>query len=227
MGHLRAQVTPEQRDQVEADLVEYAKTFEPRRLTTLARRIRDQLDPDGPAPQEPMAGACGELRLRDRRDGGLGLEGWLDAEAGAQFRDLIEQLAQPRPASENIPAQRSIPQRRADALAELCGLARSAPDAPATAGEPPHLSVTLDLEALRAAVGAATPGLRPAVVRRPGQAPGLRLQAHPGGARGTVGAVGRGAGPAQCPAGAADRVEFIPPAILDPHRRPLVNSFWR
>lgn len=158
MTLLGTDVTAEQYAQVEADLVEYARSFEPRRLAMLARRIRDRLDPDGPPPDEPepMAGACGELRLRDRRGGGVGLEGWLDAEAGAQFRDLIEQLARPRPAGESIPDERSTAQRQADALAELCGLARSASDAPGSAGEPPHVSVTLGLEALRAAVGAAS-----------------------------------------------------------------------
>ena len=74
MTLLGANVTAQQRQQVEADLVEHAKTFEPHRLAILARRILDRLDPDGPPPPEPapMAGACGELRLRDRRDGGLG-----------------------------------------------------------------------------------------------------------------------------------------------------------
>lgn len=158
MALLGASVTPQQRQQIENDLVEHARTFEPHRLAILARRIRDRLDPDGPPPPEPapMAGACGELRLRDRRDGGLGLEGWLDAETGAQFRNLIAQFARPRPASENIPDQRSVTQRQADALAELCGLAASAREMPHNGGEPPHLNVTLDLESLRAAIGAAT-----------------------------------------------------------------------
>jgi hypothetical protein len=108
MTLLGSEVSAAQRAQAEADLIEYARSFEPRRLAILARRIRDRLEPDGPPPREPepMAEACGELRLRDRRDGGLGLEGWLDAEAGAQLRGLIDQLAKPRPASETIPDAR-------------------------------------------------------------------------------------------------------------------------
>lgn len=111
----------EARDRVEH--AEHARSFESRRLAILARRIRDRLDPDGPRPAEPepMAAACGELRLRDRRDGGVGLEGWLDAEAGTQLRELLGQLAKPRPAAENLPDQRTAPQRQANALAELCG----------------------------------------------------------------------------------------------------------
>lgn len=292
MTLLGPNVTPEQREQVEADLVEHARSFEPRRLAILARRIRDRLDPDGPCPAEPepMAGACGELRLRDRRDGGVGLEGWLDAEAGAQFRELIDRLAKTRPAGETIPDQRTAPQRQADALAELCGLARAAHDVPDSGGEPPHVSVTLNLEALRTALGAAIldygdhlsaadvrrlacdcklipmvlggpsepldvgrisrsvpPALRRALTIRdrgcafPGcNRPPRRCDAHhvihwaDGGTTCLDNCV------LLCPmhhrevhhtgweiAIRSDRVEFIPPEILDPHRRPLVNIFWR
>jgi hypothetical protein len=292
MTLLGAGVTAAQRAEVEADLVEYARSFEPRRLAVLARRIRDRLEPDGPPPREPepMAEACGELRLRDRRDGGLGLEGWLDAEAGAQLRGLIDQLAKPRPASETIPDARSLAQRQADALAELCGLARSAQDAPSSAGEPTHLTVTLELAALRAAVGAATldfgqqltPAqarrlacdckLIPAVLGGPSEPldVGRIRRSVPLGLRRAVTIRDRGCTfpgcnrrPRQCDVHHVthwadsgdtclgnccllcprhhrevhetgwkltihpDRVEFIPPAILDPLRRPLTNPYWR
>ncbi|HEX5347782.1 MAG TPA: hypothetical protein VFW64_11895, partial [Pseudonocardiaceae bacterium] len=54
-----------------------------------------------------------------------GDSGWkdLEAEHGAAFRSLIDQLAGPRPASEGIPDPRSTPQRNAEALLEICGLA--------------------------------------------------------------------------------------------------------
>lgn len=39
----------------------------------------------------------GELWLRDRRDGGLGLESWFGAEHGAMLRSLTDQLAVSRP----------------------------------------------------------------------------------------------------------------------------------
>ncbi|MGQ0773248.1 MAG: DUF222 domain-containing protein [Pseudonocardiales bacterium] len=285
-------MTPQQREQVEADLVEQARTVEPHRLAILARRIRDHLDPDGPPPPEPdpIADACGELRLRNRRDGGLGLEGWLDPEAGAQFRDLIEQLARPRPASEGIPDQRSVAQRQADALAELCGLARTAPDVPHSSGEPPHVSVTVNLEALRAAVGAATLNygqqlsaaqlrrlacdckIIPVVLGGPSEPldVGRAQRTVPLGLRRALITRDKGCAfpgcdrpPRQCEAHHVvhwadggetclencvllcprhhrevhnigwelvvypDRVEFIPPAIIDPLRRPLINPIWR
>jgi hypothetical protein len=72
--------------------------------------------------------------LWDRRDGRLGLEGYLEPEHRAAFRSLIDQLAAPRPATDAIPDTRSTPQRNADALLEICGLARAAQDCPSTAG---------------------------------------------------------------------------------------------
>jgi hypothetical protein len=98
----------------------------------------------------------GELRWRDRRDGWLGFEGFLESEHGAAFRSLIEQFAAPRPASEGIPDPRSTVQRNADALVEVCGLACAVNDCPTTGGEPPHLTVILDWEALRTGLGSAT-----------------------------------------------------------------------
>jgi hypothetical protein len=92
--------------------------------------------------------------LRDRRDGRLGLEGWLGAEHGSMVRALIEQLAA-RPSAEGAPDTRAIQERHADALIELCDRARAADDFPTTAGEPPHLTVTIDWDALRTGLGTA------------------------------------------------------------------------
>ncbi|MGH3854159.1 MAG: DUF222 domain-containing protein, partial [Pseudonocardiaceae bacterium] len=66
------------------------------------------------------------------------------------------QFAAPRHATEGIPDSRTTDQRNADALLEVCGLARAAQDCPTTAGEPPHLTVTIDWEALRTSLGVAT-----------------------------------------------------------------------
>jgi uncharacterized protein DUF222 len=98
MAVLPSTVSPQDRDWAEATLAEHAQNFDPRRLRVIARRIIDQLDPDGPAPAEPEdpCPAAGELHIRDRRDGGISLEGWLDALHGTAFRGLIEQLAAPR-----------------------------------------------------------------------------------------------------------------------------------
>jgi len=158
MSAIPASVSVEQREAAEADLARYARSFNPASLHKIGRHILAHFDQDGPKPREEPepAAAAGELRWRERRDGRLGLEGFLEPEHGAAFRSLIEQFAAPCPASEGILDPRTAPQRNADALTEVCGLARAAQDCPATAGEPPHLTLTLPWEALRTGLGAAT-----------------------------------------------------------------------
>ncbi len=150
MVALPSTVSQDDRDWAEATLAEHAQNFDPRRLRVIARRIVDQLDPDGPAPAEPddPCPAAGELHIRDRRDGGISLEGWLDALHGTAFRTLIEQLAAPRPLTEDIPDPRTPAHRNADALVELCDLARGNDQMSTAGGEPPHVTVTLDYKTL-------------------------------------------------------------------------------
>jgi Domain of unknown function (DUF222) len=115
MATLPSTVSQHDRDWAETTLAEHAQNFDQRRLRVIARRIVDQFDPDGPAPAEPQGPrpAAGEPHIRDRRDGGISLEGWLDALHGTAFRGLIEQLAKPRSLAEDIPdPHRSPAQRR-------------------------------------------------------------------------------------------------------------------
>jgi len=156
MTILPASVPEPARERAEADLAGYARDFDPRRLHPLiAQRLIDTLDPDGPEPRDdPIATPVrGELWLRNRPRRTAGLEGWLDAEHGATVRSLIEQLTTRRPSTDDgIPDTRTVPQRQADALIELCDRARVADGFPTTGGEPPHLTVTIDWDALRTGV---------------------------------------------------------------------------
>jgi hypothetical protein len=158
MTAIPATVSPTDRDAAEADLARHARSFTPTSLHKIGQRTLAYLDPDGPEPRdEPQPHpAAGELRLWDRRDGRLGLEGYLEPEHRAAVRSLIEQLAAPRPATTSIPDTRTTDQRNADAPLEVCGLARAAQDCPTAAGEPPHLTVTIDWDALRTGLGVAT-----------------------------------------------------------------------
>lgn len=155
---LPASVPESARARIEADLAGHARDFDPRRLRIIAQRIIATLDPDGPEPSEdPLSAGArrGELWLRDRRDGRLGLEGWLGPEHGSLLRALIEQLAARRPTADGERDSRTVPQRQADALIELCERARSTEEFPTTAGEAPHLTVRIDWDALRTGLGTA------------------------------------------------------------------------
>jgi hypothetical protein len=156
MAALPASVPQPARDRAEADLAGYARDFDPRRLRIIAQRLVATLDPDGAPPvddPDPTPPARGQLWLRDRRDGRLGLEGWLGAEHGSMVRALIEQLAI-RPTGD-APDNCAIEERHADALIELCDRARATEEFPTTAGEPPHLTVTIDWDSLRTGLGTA------------------------------------------------------------------------
>ncbi|MGH3831499.1 MAG: DUF222 domain-containing protein, partial [Pseudonocardiaceae bacterium] len=157
MAALPTSVPEPARERTEAELAGYARDFDPRRLRIIAHRILTTLDPDGPQPDEdptPATPVRGELWLRNRRDGRLGLEGWLDPEHGGMVRALIEQLAARRPTTDDsAPDTRTTPQRQADALIEICDRTRTADEFPTTAGEPPHVTVTIDWHALRTALG--------------------------------------------------------------------------
>jgi hypothetical protein len=159
LGALPASVTPAVRDRADADLAGYARDFDPRRLRIIAQRLLACLDPDGLPPQEESPAAApvrGELWLRERRNGRLGLEGWLGPEHGSLVRALIEQLATRRPDSHGVSETRTVAQRHADALIELCQRAQATDELPTTGGEPPHVSVIIDWDALRTGLGAAT-----------------------------------------------------------------------
>lgn len=159
MAVLPSTVSPPDRDWAEATLAEHAQNFDPCRLRVIARRVINQLDPDGPAPSDELDDPCpaaGELHIRDRSDGGIRLEGWLDALHGTAFRGLIEHLAALCPLVENIPDPRTPSQRNADALVELCDLARGNDHMSAAGGEPPHVTVTLDYDTLIKQLSGAT-----------------------------------------------------------------------
>ena len=146
------------RERVEAELARYAGEFDPRRLRLLAARMLDVLDPDNPSPSRtparltPPGGSCGYGSAVT--DVWRWRAGWTPSTA--VWCALIERLATHQSAGDGQTDARTVPERHADALIELCERARAAEDFPTTAGQPPHVTVTIDWNALRTGLGNAT-----------------------------------------------------------------------
>jgi hypothetical protein len=103
--------------EVEAALMLAAKSVAPKQLRVVVQHVTDALDGDGGA-----AGACARherrrLHVSPMLDGMVAVDGMLDAEGGELVLSALESaMAAARDARDT----RSTPQRRADALVELC-----------------------------------------------------------------------------------------------------------
>ena len=121
----------------EQQLVGLARHFNPSELRKAARRIRDLLDTDGPAPEEDKASAREELRLKPA-DRGVRFSGYLANENAELFQALILDGSKPRKTVTGEPDPRRPDKRRADALTDILNVASNAittatPPGPVTA----------------------------------------------------------------------------------------------
>jgi 5-methylcytosine-specific restriction protein A len=101
----------------EQQLAVRARDYRPRELAAFARDLITTLDQDGPEPEDDEQRQVNE-RLVAQRPGRAGgrITGVLDAPSFEALLTALDGLCTP-PTSED---QRSLPQRRGDALAELC-----------------------------------------------------------------------------------------------------------
>ncbi|TDP94942.1 uncharacterized protein DUF222 [Labedaea rhizosphaerae] len=147
-----AAVPAEHADQVEADLAELAREFNPAQLARLGKRMVDALDPDGAKPADPtVVEAQNILDLQECEDGSLEGRFTLGAETAAVLRPLLSSLTAPQPGDD-----RTLVERQGDALAEVIRFAADSGQAPMEGGERPHIAVTVSLETLQTAIGKAT-----------------------------------------------------------------------
>ena len=136
---------------VEAQLAEKADCYTPTELQGWGHQLLTVLDQDGPEPDDTPPPPVNELHLRPHggRGGGT-LAGRLDdAALYDAIAAAIDAAASPRTADD----QRPVPQRQAEALADLCGYVLDhgpASVAPERGGRRPHLNVLIGLEDLQA-----------------------------------------------------------------------------
>ncbi len=124
---------------------DWARQYSPEVLARRAREELDLLDQDGAAPGEDDP-RVNELHLAKSRHGvGGKIKGRLDSTTFEAVARAIGVLLKPA-ADEN----KSLGQRQADALGEICAHALDEGRLPAQGGERPHVAITLGLEALKA-----------------------------------------------------------------------------
>lgn len=148
MARAVKQLGPQAIRHVEAVLIDAALRSDPGRFWRTVRQLRHCADPGGSAAAAELVHARRFLRLSPSPDGGVSLEGLLDAASGAQLCTVIDHFAAP---SGDDP--RSSEQRRADALVEM---ARRAGGGGGRRLNGCQLTVTVPLATLRREPG--TPG---------------------------------------------------------------------
>ncbi len=139
----------------EHELVKAAQTVCPADLRKLGKHIRNTLDTDGPEP-ETRALAAETLWLK-RGELGVEFGGYLGGDNAELFNTLIFAGSKPHQTLDGARDPRSRGKRQADALtAILTTAAATGTAAPAHGDIKPHITVTIDLETLRAGTGAGT-----------------------------------------------------------------------
>lgn len=136
---------------VEAELAAKAAVFGPRELAGYARRLIDALDADGPTPDtadgaERPQRQTNELRLTPHvgRPGGRIDASYDDAAMYEAVAVALDALSAPTDGED----PRSLPERRAEALSELCATALDRGEVPERGGHRPTVNVLVRLEDL-------------------------------------------------------------------------------
>jgi hypothetical protein len=135
------------RHSVEQRLADNAGVLDAGQLRLLGKRELAYLDQDGKPPVDDVA-PTRSLTMRDLHDGAVRGEFALDPEGAAALRAALSPLAEPRPADDGVRDARTFEQRNADALVELATRALDRGELPTEGGERPHLTVTIDYDAL-------------------------------------------------------------------------------
>ena len=143
---------------VEADLVGFAETFDPRPLASIAQRISAHLDPDGRLTDVDHRHRQREVTVRQRVDGSGQLSGELTAELTELLLVHFDALAAPKPETDGVKDPRTAGQRRHDALLEALQLNLRAQQLPTVAGVTASIVVTMTQEQYETGAGLARTG---------------------------------------------------------------------
>ncbi|MFT4088913.1 MAG: DUF222 domain-containing protein [Gordonia sp. (in: high G+C Gram-positive bacteria)] len=162
---LPGNVTVEQRERCEQQLLRDAQTLSPRDLEVRGRRITDQYKPTPKVDEdedallrrrEARAWANTRFSMWDKRDGTWGIDATLPELAARQLKTILDAITAPRRAHLEPGVEgESLQQRMGHAFT---GLVESLPTdhLPTTGGTPARVIITINEESLRSRVAAAT-----------------------------------------------------------------------
>jgi hypothetical protein len=145
-------VHPEAFDESEELLVEAARSLSVRQLQVAVGHWKQLAD-------ERQGVGDDDLHARRRLNvsatvfGMVRVDGDLDPETGESLITALRAVMDAEVRSADGQEGRTPAQRRADALGEICGSYLNRSDRPHVGGERPHVTVTVDLEALRGGSG--------------------------------------------------------------------------
>jgi hypothetical protein len=142
----------------EVALLDLATEFAPAPLRRLGNRILDHVAPDVADRLDQTLLAREEERAHRRRgftlstpfESRVRVTGYLTVADAAIINAALDPLCAPQSGDDRTP-----PQRRADALVDICRLALRTTDLPDNGGEPPQLAVTVTYDALTREFGTA------------------------------------------------------------------------
>jgi hypothetical protein len=150
-------------------LAGYATTFGPQQLKPLVDRVVSAIDPDGSVPDDALNAERRHFTMRSTKDGAYVGEFRLTGSAGAKLSAVLGPLSRPRtsvvgtctgPDGTEQPVRevdpRGLPQRRHDALEEVCDRLLRSGTLPDSGGTPTTVVVTMSAEDLQARTGTAT-----------------------------------------------------------------------
>ena len=157
MSRIPTDVAADVREQALGTLVGHARDMDPIHLGRVADKLIDTLDPDGDfEPPDPAGRAELTLGPRDARTGLTGIRGRLDDQTIAAFVAATDPHAKPRPEVDGIKDRRSAATRLAQALGTVLDGYLAATAGPVQAGERPHVTMTVQYDALTGRLGRAT-----------------------------------------------------------------------
>jgi hypothetical protein len=145
------ETSPAEFARVEETMVEAAATLGVRELRAAIEYWRDAVDRRAAAEHDDDVRRRRRLHVSPALDGMVRVDGDLDPEAGQVVVTALRAVM--TSSSRDGSDRRTQQQRRADALREICHQWMDGANRAEVAGERPHLTVTLDVEALERRAG--------------------------------------------------------------------------